>query len=253
MTNAKSYSGRNLWGIHGGRTGDADSIFLKHGHVALGWARLGDLSKIPANRDAFKNRLKEAYPDEKPGKYAIDTGQLFRFVHEMKDGDLVAYPSKIDKRIHLGEISGPYKYIEKGADGYPHRRPVKWLKDFPRTKFTQGALYEIGSAMSFFQVKNYAEEYIAAVTGDSAPPHAHQDETVKYVAEDIEQNTRDFVLKTLSQEFTHVIIRFEPALDGEISVSLTQCDIRYLRCVKEILDYFIFLIRFDFKENIHCG
>ncbi len=215
MTDAKSYSGRNLWGIHGGRTGDADSIFLKHGHIALGWARLGDLSKIPANRDAFKSHLKEAYPDEKPGKYAIDTGQLFRFVHEMKDGDLVAYPSKIDKRIHIGEISGPYKYIEKGADSYPHRRPVKWLKDFPRTKFTQGALYEIGSAMSFFQVRNYAEEYLGAVTGNSAPPPAHQDETVKYVAEDIEQNTRDFILKTLSQELKgHSLAEFVAHLLG---------------------------------------
>ena len=130
----------------------------------------------------------------------MGAGQLFRFVHEMKEGDLIIYPSKRDKRVHIGQIAGPYQYIDKSADTYPHRRAVRWIKDFSRTKFTQGALYEIGSAMSFFQVKNYADEFLAAVTGQEVAPTPGEDITVQYVAEDIEQNTRDFILKTLAQE-----------------------------------------------------
>jgi len=30
-----------IWGIHGGKTGDADSLFLKKNFVALGWAKIG--------------------------------------------------------------------------------------------------------------------------------------------------------------------------------------------------------------------
>ena len=26
-----------IWGIHGGKTGDADSLFLKKSYVAIGW------------------------------------------------------------------------------------------------------------------------------------------------------------------------------------------------------------------------
>lgn len=204
-----------LWGIHGGRTGDANPIFLKKHQVALGWEQMGNLLALKPTRDAFKERLLETLPNHKPGYYPMAAGQLFRFVHEMQDGDLIIYPSKRDRRVHLGEIIGAYQYVEKSADGYPHRRGVRWLKDFPRTKFSQGALYEIGSAMSFFQVKNYAEEYLAALAGQAAAPHVGVDETVSYVAEDIEQNTRDFILKTLSQELKgHALAEFAAHLLG---------------------------------------
>ena len=196
----KDYANATLWGIHGGKTGDADNIFLKKNQVALGWDKMGDLGALKATRDNFKKQLQEVYPDRKPGYYPMATGQLFRFVHEMKDGDLIIYPSKRDKRVHIGEITGPYQHFSKGAETYPHRRPVKWLKEFPRTKFKQGALYEIGSAMSFFQVKNYADEFVMALTGQELIPDSTTDETIPDVAKDIEQNTKDFILKKLSQE-----------------------------------------------------
>jgi restriction system protein len=54
--------------------------------------------------------------------------------------------------------------------------------------------------MSLFQVKTYAEEFRAAVEGKVVPPPVTKDETVALVAEDIEETTRDFILKTLSHE-----------------------------------------------------
>jgi restriction system protein len=54
--------------------------------------------------------------------------------------------------------------------------------------------------MSFFKVKTYAEEFQAAVEGKAAPGPVTKDETVGLVAEDIEETTKDFILKTLSQE-----------------------------------------------------
>jgi restriction system protein len=119
----------------------------------------------------------------------------------MKQGDAVVYPSKHDRHVHLGRVEGGYTYDPKTEPSYPHRRPVKWLQSVPRTKFTQGALYEIGAAMSLFLVKNYADEFRGALEGKSTPitPVA-QDETVAKVAKDIEEQTEDFVLKRLAQE-----------------------------------------------------
>ncbi len=54
--------------------------------------------------------------------------------------------------------------------------------------------------MSFFQVKNYAEEFLAALEGKVTPVTASKDETVAVVSEDIEATTQDFILKTLAQE-----------------------------------------------------
>jgi len=189
-----------IWGIHGGRTGDADSLFLKKNCVAIGWDGVGDLSKVKPDREAFKAKVAEGYPHFKPGAIPNSAGQLFRFVHEMQAGDIVVYPSKRDRQVHLGRIEGPYKYDPSLESGYPNLRPVKWLRAVPRTNFTQGALYEIGSAMSFFQVKTYADEFLDALQGEVAPKPVSKDETVAQVLADIEENTRDFVLKRLAQE-----------------------------------------------------
>lgn len=190
-----------IWGIHAGKTGDADSLFLNKNCIAVGWAKMGDLSALKADRDAFKARVAEAYPDAKPGAIPGNAGQLFRFAHEMKLGDLVVYPSKRDRQIHLGRVEGGYRFDPNTESGYPNVRSVKWLKHVPRTQFSQGALYEIGSAMSLFMVKNYADEFRSAVEGKvTSIASVAQDESVAAVAEDIEENTRDFVLKKLAQE-----------------------------------------------------
>ncbi|PWB69560.1 MAG: restriction endonuclease [Anaerolineales bacterium] len=153
----------------------------------------------------------EAYPETKPGAVPVAAGQLFRFIHELQVGDVVVFPGKSDRQIHFGVVEGDYKYSPSLGGGYPNIRPVKWMKSLPRTSFTQGALYEIGSAMSFFQVKTYADEFLAALEGEikTVEPEI-EDETVAYVVADIEQNTRDYILKRLSQQlkghpFAHFI------------------------------------------------
>ncbi len=189
-----------VWGIHAGRTGDADSLFLKKNFVALGWLDMGDIGKLAPDREAFKEKVKATYPGWKPGKVPNAAGQLYRFVHEMKVGDLIVYPSKRDRQIHIGEVIGEFQYRPELQDSYPQTRAVKWLKHVPRTAFSQGALYETGSAMSFFQIRNYADEFRTALAGQIAPPLVTQDESVAIVAGDIEETTRDFVLKRLAQE-----------------------------------------------------
>lgn len=191
----------NLWGIHAGRFGGAESIFLNEHCVALGWEEVGDLSELSADREAFKKRIAEVYPDKNGGSVANNAGQLFRFTHEMKIGDHVVYSSRSDARIHFGRVEGDYRHHAK-EKGYRHRRAVKWIRSEPRTLFSQGALYEIGSAITFFQVRNYADEFFARFEGTAKSKAIVEtdDPTVAIVADDIEDNTRTFILKRLSQE-----------------------------------------------------
>ncbi len=204
-----------VWGIHAGRTGDADTLFQKKNVIALGWPSMGDLSQLKPDREAFKAKLPLAYPKDKPGSVPVGAGQLYRFLYEMKIGDVVVYPSKRERQIHIGRVEGPYQYNPGLEPNYPNMRAIKWLKVLPRTAFTQGALYEIGSAMSFFQVKTYAEEFLEAIEGKAAPLPIEKDETVALVSEDIEQTTRDFILKRLAQELKgHPLAHFVGQLLG---------------------------------------
>lgn len=160
-----------LWGIHAGKTGDADSLFLHKNLIAVGWHETGDLSKIATNREAFKAQYAQTYPSSKPGAVSASAGQLYRFVCEMQQGDLVAYPSKQSKTIHIGRVTGGYQYAPSASKGYPNQRAVTWLKELPRSHFSQGALYEIGSALSLFTLKTYADEFFDALeAGPKAKP-----------------------------------------------------------------------------------
>lgn len=190
-----------VWGIHAGKTGDADSLFRDKNVIALGeYGQVGDISVLPADREAYKKLVREK-TQEKPGAIPVYAGQLFRFVHELKPGDYVIYPSKPEREIYIGRVEGQYQYIPSDKLHYPYRRSVKWLKHLPRTSFSQGALFEVGSAMAFFQVKNFADEFISALekpTESVAEPES--DETVRAVVSDIEDSTRDYILKHLKKD-----------------------------------------------------
>ena len=189
-------SEKRIWGIH---TQD-DILFLKYGKIAIGWREMGDLNDIENNRDAFKARYQSVYPDAKKGSIPTGSGMLYRFCHEVQIGDYIVFPSKRDRMINIGEVTGDYDY-DASQPEYVQTRAVKWLKSLSRTAFTQGALYEIGSAMSFFAVKNYAEEFLAALEKGfkHTASSAGEDPTVGAAAEDIIENTKDFVLKELSR------------------------------------------------------
>lgn len=203
---------KTIWGIHGGQTGDADSLFLQNNVVAMGWTEIADLSKLKADREAFKAAVALGYPQKKPGAIPNNAGQLFRFVYEMKVGDLVVYPSKRDRHIHIGRVEGEYSYNPGLSAAYPHQRAVKWLCDLPRTKFSQGALYETGSAMSFFRVKTYADEFGAAAQGKVASlPAVIQDETEAPV--NLEETGQDEIAKLISARFKgHGLARLVEAI-----------------------------------------
>lgn len=172
---------RRVWGIH---TMD-DGLFLRENVIAIGWEDMGDLRAIENSHEAFKEKYIAVYPDVKKGSIATSSDMLYRFVYEISIGDYIVFPSKIDRRITLGIVEGDYFYSDK-ADRYPQRRKVKWLKHLPRTASTQGALYEIGSALSLFMVKNYADEFLAALDPgfkQSKAVDEAEDETVGATAE----------------------------------------------------------------------
>ena len=64
---------KRIWGIH---TQD-DNLFLKNDVIAIGWSDMGDLGNIDANRDAFKEKYTQIYPDAKKGSIATGAGIAF--------------------------------------------------------------------------------------------------------------------------------------------------------------------------------
>lgn len=208
-----------LWGLH--HRGAYELVSA--GNVAVGWPDAGDLSDLPDDRDAFKARLRQSFPDRSEAWIANAAGQLLRFRHVMQVGELVVYSRKADRTINIGRIAGDYAY-EPGAWGrYPNRRAVEWLRtEIPRDRFSSGCLYEIGAALSVYTIKEHKQEILAALDGHGAvaaeagatasEPTIPELEPVSEDEPDVErisELTGDFILKEFNTTLKgHEFARF---------------------------------------------
>ena len=189
-----------IGGIPAGATGDAETLFLKRNHVAIGWDPMGNLAAIPPNREASQAEVARVDPDAKAGAIPNITGQLDRFVHEREPGDILADPSKWARPINLGRVPAGDRHDPTVDAGDPNLREARWIAAVPRERFTQGAPDELGSAMSLFPIRIDADESRAAEGDKVVPVPVDADETVAAVAEDIEETARDFVFKTPARD-----------------------------------------------------
>jgi restriction system protein len=151
-----------VWGIRAGQTGEADTLFLTESVVALGLPGIGSLDLGQDDFTSIKIKIGKLCLTKTPTGVARNASQLFHFLHDISIGDLMIYPSRIDRQVHIGRIRGSYYFDSSIHPDFPHRRSVTWLVTTPRTTFSQGALYEMGSATTFFQIKRNSDEFRTA-------------------------------------------------------------------------------------------
>ena len=147
-------SARNLWAVHA----EDAALFLRHNMITLGWKEMGDLSDLRAEKAAFRERFREVYPDANPVDRAGAGTLLFRLIHEVRTGDVLAFPC--GSWVYLGVVAGPYAC----GEGLGQHRKVRWLKRLPKSDFSRDAMREIGSSpMRLFAVRKLKGEFLSAM------------------------------------------------------------------------------------------
>ena len=210
---------KNIWGIHIDRSVGLTPI--EQNFIGIGWSELGDLSKLPPNRDSFKAAIKKVQPDATEASIRVQSSPLFRFTHEMQIGDYVIYPSKTDRMIYVGIITGEYEYIGNLEDEeYKSRRKVEWItpNGIPRNNFSQTTLNELGAFISIFAIKQHTSAEILGSIGlieieskkeetsvlqnsdDELDEENTDDElATRVVNETTKMSTEDFIIRKLHQ------------------------------------------------------
>jgi restriction system protein len=195
----------NVWGIHMGA--HVGSTPIDEGYIAIGWDGIGDLSKLEASREAFKEKLASAYPNTKAGAIPVQAGVLYRFVHDMQEGDIIIYPSKSDRMVNIGRVTSSHIYNTDDKFEYPNHRKVEWEAHIPRDEFTQAALNEIGSAVTLFSVTRYAHEFLARIneasdiTSISGQIESEDDEAATGgISKQAVETTSDYIIRKLKSD-----------------------------------------------------
>jgi restriction system protein len=206
-----------VWGFH--MPNEVGNDPIERGVISLGWPAMGDIFSLANSREAFKQRLAETHPETKAGAVPVDAGTLYKFVHEIKPGDIVIYPSKHDRMINVGIAQGRKWHspeLSHWAEDFPNHIQIIWKAHFPRSDVSQAALNEIGSFVTLFRVRKSAQEFIrkaglpstldGASVEDSAPiPDDLASQNASQLAE---ENTEDFIIRRIHSgldgyEFEH--------------------------------------------------
>lgn len=206
-----------MWGIHNDTLGSQP---FDEGFISVGWEGIGDVRQFGGDREQIKTAVTRTFPHAKPGAIPVWAGMLHRFAVTMQPGDLVVATYKSDSTLNIGRIEGEYEFLPDQAQ-HPHRRRVRWLQTgIPRNVFDQAALYEVGSALTLFQIRKHDSDFRAylenpTTDGNIAPQQERprgsdqdEDQMVQDVSDDpnadrIEQHTQDFIAKTLLRDLSH--------------------------------------------------
>lgn len=110
---------------------------LDSNQIIIGWANASGLLDRTLSWEKFRKIIQQQpyYSEEKNlRRIGNATGQMWRFIRDMKKGDLVVVPRPYE--FYVAEVDGDATYSpELVGDDTAYRRPVKWLnnkKPIPR-------------------------------------------------------------------------------------------------------------------------
>jgi len=202
----------SLWLVRAGSHGEQEEGALANNVVTIGWDELPDLSRIKI-REELSELYNRIYPTAKKMEIANYVGQIWRFIHEIQKGDLVALPLKTQSAIAIGKIESSYEYKEL-ANNIKHIRQVKWLKTIPRSSFDQDILYSLGAFMTVCKIeRNDAENRVKKILEGKGSNEGVINPKIVEEVTDIEEYSKDQIIKYINAKFKgHNLARLVDAI-----------------------------------------
>ena len=156
----------SLWLVRAGKSGEYERKFLAEGKVYLTWEALKmNLEKVETN-DKLSEHLSGIYTSQNPNTLRNWSNQIWAFSKSIQKGDWIVLPSKFERTLHFGKVTGSYLYHSQADNPYYHSLEVNWFaQDIPRTAFDQDILNSFGAFLTVCRIsRNNAEERIIALS-----------------------------------------------------------------------------------------
>lgn len=183
-----------MWKVAAARGGVLFDAFKENTVVAIGWPRFGDLSRY-RSRDELVQEYFRLNPDASKAKAAHAVGQLYRFVHEIAEGDRVLTydPSR---RVYLvGTIASDYCHEPALIEELPNIRRVKWEGEVSRDALSVVAKNSLGAISTLFRASDEAAADVErALRGEPRIVERSEEETEdEEILKEIEDRALEFI------------------------------------------------------------
>ena len=192
---------RSIWVVRGGDNNMIVEDCKAKSVVAIGWPAMGDVGSV-SSRDEMKERYRKAYKDENIDRIRVQGGQVYRFVHEIKQGDIILLPIKETREVLIGDIMGDYEFNPGViSERYPNVREVAWKHRVSRDDFSVALRSSIGSTLTVFNLNPHAAEIKQLYAGEKPkPPEEEEAEEEERFFED----TKEKAEERIRDIFAHV-------------------------------------------------
>lgn len=189
----------HAWMVRAGDDNELIETFTVQGFVSIGWKAMGDMSAL-TDRESFKRAYAVAFPDHSQGKCNVNAGQVFRFMREIKTGDLVLTFDKSTRVYCVGEITSEARYSPAKTPEYPNLRSVDWKFSVKRDDLSPRAKNTLGSTMTVFSLDSCAEEIRSrhGTTGIALPLAPPELEEVIPYAEEVASRAEELIADLMS-------------------------------------------------------
>ena len=189
--------------VRAGRDSVFIDEFLSRRMVAIGWAKLGDLSNVHS-REQFGQLVEQAWPENNKFQASASVGQVYRFREEIVPGTTVVTYDSGRRIYHLGTVTSDYVYHPEYDPELVHTKAVKWEREISRDILSAGSKNCLGAISTIFCLSAEAAEELASLgqngqTAQAADSVENEVEEETEIRRDTEQRALGFLQDKLSK------------------------------------------------------
>ena len=144
---------RSVWMIRAGEGASMVEQCIEGGYIGVSFG--GHIfTAMPAKtrREDLASTFRAVHPDWSENKIANSTGQLFRFLVDVKVGDEVITGDPARRLYYLGTVDGEAEFVAASVDALPFRRRVKWVRKALRDELSVETRNTLGAIQTLFKL-----------------------------------------------------------------------------------------------------
>ena len=160
----KNNDNPKIWGVFVGERGDQLAAFNSNdgpfppkpnamGYVAIGWAKVGDMTMYAGDYNDFRKKFAIVYPNNDERVLSTQANRVWSFAFEIKNGDFVICPSSTFGCLLVGNIVDGYMSDYDNWESVAktktradllHLRRVRWICAINNDDHRYAKLHRIG-------------------------------------------------------------------------------------------------------------
>ncbi len=220
---------RSVWMIRAGEGASMVEQCIEGGYIGVGFGQ-HIFTALPAKtrREDLAQAYRSAHPDWSENKIANASGQLYRFLAEVKTGDEVVTGDPARRLYYIGTIESDAEFVPGAFDALPFRRRVKWLRKALRDELSVETRNTLGAIQTLFKLNTEASADLRQHAVDVAATPASKPRPAEPVAAKPEKEGRSIdelrreVIEKAHEFIEDLIARLDPYMMQDLVAGILR-------------------------------